>query len=637
MKITCPSCSARYSIDDAKVKGKAFKFTCKKCGQTHVYRGGVEAAPSSASLAAPAPPPQEAPPPQPAGYDQQGYQQQAYQQQGYEAPAGGYPGEGYDEEAVWYVAVGEEQQGPYTTVQIREYIQTDQLDPESYMWRDGMEDWAPVAQVPEFADFYQGGPPPPEPQAPMPPYGGGEEVTVASPFAAPQGGVADTGDLFSAFGAPGAPAAAAPPQDVSPFGAFGGSGSAAAVAGPAGADIFGGVQPSPFEAPGEEREQDVMMGAAPAVAAPRVDAQRMIGARNENSVLFSLSSLQALATGHQVAGAAAAAVPVAARPGFASGEGSGLIDIRTMATSIKSQEDRPDDMFSLGGGQAPVAVPILTRPIRHADESRRPMFIMIGVIGAFAILIVVLLAVLLTRKEKVVLQPGAPGIAGADGGASLAQANAGDGGTTEPEKGDAGVAAADEDKGTTTAAADGGGDAEPAVKAGDGGEAGAGEPPGPGGPDRPGSRRDAGRRPGGDDHPGPVSYPAEAGSSSGSRDAGSSTPRDTGRRPVTDDLGNLGIRRDAGASQNLPETPSRDQVRSKFEGIRGTVRACTGNQAGTATVQATIQGNSGRVTRVNVGGDFTGQSATCIASAVRGLTFPPFSNPSLTVNYSYRF
>jgi predicted Zn finger-like uncharacterized protein len=160
MKITCPSCSARYSIDDAKVKGKAFKFTCKKCGQTHVYRGTADGSATAVPAGAPAgaAPGGQAPPP---------------------ASAGG------EEEAVWYVAVGEEQQGPYTTQQIREYIQTDQLDPESFMWKEGMEDWLPVQQIAEFSDVYQGGAPAAAPSpSPASAFSGptADEVTVASPF-----------------------------------------------------------------------------------------------------------------------------------------------------------------------------------------------------------------------------------------------------------------------------------------------------------------------------------------------------------------------------------------------------------------------------------------------------------------------
>jgi hypothetical protein len=517
------------------------------------------------------------------------------------------------------------------------------------MWKEGMEDWLPVQQIQEFVDVYQGGAPAGGAPAPSPAsaFSGpsADEVTVASPFSPAALPPTDSGDLF-AFGGSPAPAsagkAAAPRSaDPSPFGAFGGGGSAA-VAQRGGADLFGApAQASPFEAGGEEREEDVMMGAAAAAApSPRVDARQMIGQRNENSVLFSLSSLQALAGGRTAAAAGASAhVPAAApvpKAGFATGEGSGLIDIRAMAGSVAKQEERHDDLFGFGSGGAigaPVAVPILTRPIRHADESRKPMYILIGVIGAFAVAIIVLVIVLFGRKEEKVVVQQVPVVAGGgDGGTTVVAASGGGGDAGTPaEEPDAAAGKTDEDKGP---GGDGGtttdvppSDGDPNAKAADGGEGG--EPPGEG-PRNPGGRRDGGRREEGQDTgPGPANPPG--------RDGGPVAQRDTGR--LAGDLSALiAPRRDAGSSgTDLPATPSRDDVRSKFESVRGAVKACTGNQAGTASVATTVQGSSGRVTRVNVTGDFTGPAATCISNAIRGLNFPQFSNPTLTVNYSYRF
>ncbi|MBI5489826.1 MAG: zinc-ribbon domain-containing protein [Deltaproteobacteria bacterium] len=613
MKITCPSCSARYSIDDAKVKGKAFKFTCKKCGQTHVYRdtpdGAAAAVPSAAAAPAAAAP----------------------------APAGG------EDEAVWFVAVGEEQQGPYTTQQIRDYIQTDQLDPESFMWKEGMEDWLPVQQVPEFADAAPGGA---APAAPAPsagsPFGGptADEVTVASPFSAAALAQGDAGDLFAFGGGAAAPspAAKAPggPADPSPFGAFGGGGGgAAAVASRGGADLFGAkAQPSPFETTGEEREEDVMMGAAAAAApSPRVDARQMIGQRNENSVLFSLSSLQALGAGKP----AAAVSPSAPRAaGFASGEGSGLIDIKAMAGAVVRTEEKHDDLFGFGGSGgigAPVAVPILTRPIRHEEESKKPMFILIGVIGFFVVAIVILLVFLLGKKDEkptaptqVVLADAGPGITAEDlermkreavEAALIAAAQQrAEAGVTTPE---------DRDAGGTAAADAGAPDGDPNVKVEDSGpDGGEPEPSGDAGRNPRRDGRATTERDGGG--PGPVEPPPQ-------RDV-SSPPRDS--RLVTS-LDGLGVRRDAGSSSELPATPDRNAVKRQLDSVNGAVRACAGGQAGTASVALVIQGSTGRVSRVNVTGDFQGAAATCIGNAIRGLTFPQFANTSQDVNYRYTF
>src|SRR6185295_7308909 len=39
MKISCQSCSAKYTIADEKVLGKIVKIRCKKCGATIVING----------------------------------------------------------------------------------------------------------------------------------------------------------------------------------------------------------------------------------------------------------------------------------------------------------------------------------------------------------------------------------------------------------------------------------------------------------------------------------------------------------------------------------------------------------------------------------------------------------------------
>src|SRR5262249_52955023 len=155
----------------------------------------------------------------------------------------------------------------------------------------------------------------------------------------------------------------------------------------AGADVFGGGgggglfgAPSAAPAPRAARSSSPGFAASASAAAPGpdpvgggVDVRPMTGQRNENSVLFSLNNLQALATGGG-GGKAAAPEP---RPGFANSqtEGSGLIDIRAMAAStlaaspsspsggMSSKEDLP------GLGAAPVFSPMAAPILMPAAPS----------------------------------------------------------------------------------------------------------------------------------------------------------------------------------------------------------------------------------------------------------------------------
>jgi len=73
----------------------------------------------------------------------------------------------------------------------------------------------------------------------------------------------------------------------------------------------------------------------------------------------------------------------------------------------------------------------------------------------------------------------------------------------------------------------------------------------------------------------------------------------------------------------------------KLNGLNRAVRTCAAGQTGTARVLLTIEGASGGVTNAQVSGDFEGTPADCIAEAVRGVIFPTFDRPSLTLAFPY--
>jgi hypothetical protein len=61
-------------------------------------------------------------------------------------------------EAIWYFADGDEERGPVTEAQIRTLIGTGNLKPDDLVWREGMDDWLPAAEVP---GLFSGGTPAP--------------------------------------------------------------------------------------------------------------------------------------------------------------------------------------------------------------------------------------------------------------------------------------------------------------------------------------------------------------------------------------------------------------------------------------------------------------------------------------------
>jgi predicted Zn finger-like uncharacterized protein len=236
MKITCQSCGAKYAIADDKVVGRKVKVRCKSCSTAIVVDG---TAPAEA--------------PYGGGEDDEATR-----------IVQGPPGFG-DEPAgpdAWSVNLSETDQRTMTTEEIVSGWHSGLITEEAFVWKDGMTDWVPVLEMTELYDAISAAA---QPSAPPP--------AAAAPSAPP---------------APAAPPPAAAP--AAGFGLMGGPApEAARVSGgraAGGADLFGSVASA-----GGEYD--------PALAAPAAEAgqhsydAKPTGARNENSVLFSLDALKA--------------------------------------------------------------------------------------------------------------------------------------------------------------------------------------------------------------------------------------------------------------------------------------------------------------------------------------------------------
>lgn len=247
MKITCQSCSAKYTIADEKVAGKTVKIKCKKCGATIVVNG------AEAGYQAAADP---------------GYGQQAPPHDDHAAGAGGEEGEGAthvfgaDQAAQqggapaggdWTVNVADDDQRTMSSAQIAEAFASGIVTNDTYVWRDGMGDWSPLSGVAELVALVSR--PAPAAAAPRP-------MAAAAPMAAAGGGLG--GAVVANEPAP--VAAAAPVA------------ARRAAARPEKGDLF------------QAREQAAPVASAAPPPPPKAGA---VGERNENSMLFSISALTA--------------------------------------------------------------------------------------------------------------------------------------------------------------------------------------------------------------------------------------------------------------------------------------------------------------------------------------------------------
>jgi predicted Zn finger-like uncharacterized protein len=333
MKITCQSCQAKYTIADEKVAGKTVKIKCKKCGATIVVNGADAAAPQPMPYQAPAAQMASAPP----GEEDDGDGATRVFAEGSGQP-GGAPGGGE-----WTVSVTDDDQRTLTAPQIVEEYRRGVVNGDTYVWKDGMADWLPLSGVPELMGMISA---PPGPAA-----GGAFQGTMAMP-AQPQMAPSPVAMPSPMAASP----MAAAPMMAEPAGGLGGTmimpeGAPApmAVAAPAAARKKGGTGGVDLFAPGASDP-------APAVAhTATTSADRLVGERNENSVLFSISALTAAAAAQNKADP----FDLGPAPGPRNGGGGGSVD----------------DLMNLGGGlSAPVlAPPPLLAPVVEAPPPPAPV------------------------------------------------------------------------------------------------------------------------------------------------------------------------------------------------------------------------------------------------------------------------
>jgi predicted Zn finger-like uncharacterized protein len=321
MKITCQACAAKYTIADEKVLGKVVKIRCKKCGATIVVNGNDPAAAGSGAAAQSAP-----------AYD--------YAQQG----GGG------DQ---WTVNVADGDQRTLTDPEVADAYHAGVVTDETFCWKDGMTDWLPLREIePLYAACTST-----RAMAPS------HEMPAPRRSDAPTR-IQDTGGLMYAGGAQAAapaPAAAFAPQMAAPPMADAGNGGGMfADASPVAARRSGGRAPTADLFSGAAQagsEEDVMTSAPAGIPQPHQDEGKLTGARNENSVLFSLSALTSKPSG-------GGGVPMPA-----TNEASGLIDIKQLGAQIgigpEKKRSAVDDIMNLAGGGAfspSLSAPVLSAP-----------------------------------------------------------------------------------------------------------------------------------------------------------------------------------------------------------------------------------------------------------------------------------
>jgi predicted Zn finger-like uncharacterized protein len=172
------------------------------------------------------------------------------------------------DEPGWHLAIGGETVGPLTELEVRERHAAGEIDRDTSVWQEGFEDWLPLGDVPTFSDLTESG----------------GSAGAMAPVAASGDPFSAGGDDYSSSGSSG--------------GGFGGGDDFGRTAEPARSSSSGAASSVGSSGAASSHAAATPAAATPAAGdSPRVNA--LTSARNENSVLFSLDSLSAVAMGRR--------------------------------------------------------------------------------------------------------------------------------------------------------------------------------------------------------------------------------------------------------------------------------------------------------------------------------------------------
>jgi predicted Zn finger-like uncharacterized protein len=569
MKIVCDNCATKYQIADEKVSGKAFKIRCKKCGHVIVVgknADGTASSPAAGDAPAEAP----APAPEPAASD-----------------------------SVWHLVIEREQVGPMTAEEVRGKVKAGQVDGETYGWKEGFEDWLKLSAIDDFKELFAGKPAEQATKRLDP----AEQQRAATPVAATPGA-----DLMAAN----EPVKTAAPTAATLYSENGADARAALAAATAQREAQQAAQQAAQQQAAQQQ----------AAQAP-VDGGGMTGARSENSVLFSLNNLSALAGGGGGGGSGASAP--ASKQGYASGqsEASGLIDIRAMAAQhlggpmSGANASRAPDLFGGGDGGAvfaPVAPAVLV-PTAPSEGVPKWVWALVGVGGVSIVGLIIFLVVFLSGSPQQPVANGGP----AAGANSAGTTGAVTPGTTPPAGTTVGTAATP-DKPTA-------GKTEPATKpettakdSGSGSKA-SGKP-------SKGSKSTA------TSAPKETAPPPEKAGPGKAPDEAPPPPKKAAEKPkaAKDDLDSLldtassgsGGKPQKAEKKDLPESLDRGTIMSTLKGANFAPCKAEG-ASGVISVKLTI-GKNGKVSDASGPND-------CVVKVIKGVKFPEFSGDPMSLTY----
>jgi predicted Zn finger-like uncharacterized protein len=508
--------------------------------------------------------------------------------------------------AIWHIAVGDGTQGPYTLDELREYYAQGSVLLDTLIYREGSEEeWRPAGEVPEL------------------------RASMAAPS---QSGA-------QAF-------AGAVSMGSDPFGERRAGASSPRLTG---AQVMEGQSEHTVQF-SLDQIRALSSASAPSTSSPSMNPPRM--STSAGGYGAGTSSAYASSAGNYAAGNYASGSGYSpssqSNAGYASGDGSGLIDVRKLAElhaamNAEKQAVESEPLIPSTGSYAhtlaPLSLPLPPAAASQGIDGRTKVVAGLAALGMVLTAAVGVLA--LTRAPAA-----APIAAAAPQGETTqfaAQPPSEAAPAVEEEKGER----AEEQPADAKAEA-----AEPASDdeaAEDTARASSRSGKRSGKREARGSKREAAAA---DDEPIAKKEKQAKGSSKDSDiddllGNGPSKPKkaQSSASASIDDLLDSAVSsavsgkksapkvEEKAPSSDLPTTPGRDQMLASLSKAKAKAAKCKGS--GVATAQIQIAGKTGKATKVEVSGA-EGSAKSCVEQAVRSTSFPKFQKDSFDVKFPFK-
>lgn len=87
-------------------------------------------------------------------------------------------------------------------------------------------------------------------------------------------------------------------------------------------------------------------------------------------------------------------------------------------------------------------------------------------------------------------------------------------------------------------------------------------------------------------------------------------------------------------SAATPPRPEASLIRTRIQGLLEPLHVCAAGRRVVVSAKVTFEGATGRVAEATAGGDLPDEVRACVLEALRGMSVPPFADPTFTIDFT---